>query len=151
MSIVRSLTLVVSLAAALVFGAPLAHADATHGTKEEAKALCEKAVAEIKANGNEKAFAKFVTKDGGFQDRDLYVFVLDDKGTFLSHGTKPALIGKSGLPLTDPNGFKLVEEFLKVKETGWVDYMWPDVTDNNKVKPKSSYIIHDGSLFVGVG
>ncbi len=50
-------------------------ADATHGTKEEAQALSEKAAALIKAEGPEKAFPTIQAKDGGFIDRDLYVFI----------------------------------------------------------------------------
>src|SRR5262245_6247854 len=43
------------------------------GTSAQAKARLEKATAELKA-GEAAALAKFNNKDGGFRDRDLYVF-----------------------------------------------------------------------------
>jgi hypothetical protein len=45
----------------------------TTGTAAEAKALLEKAVAALKANEAD-ALAKFPKVDGGFRDRDLYVY-----------------------------------------------------------------------------
>jgi cytochrome c len=121
-----------------------------YGSKEEAQALCEKAAALVKQDPT-KAFAKFQEKDGGFIDRDLYVFALDSKGNFMAHGVKPALIGKGGLAMKDPNGFEFIKAFLDVKEKGWVDYRWPDPADGNKVKDKSSYITKVGDYTIGVG
>ena len=43
------------------------------GTAAEAKAMVEKAVTELKAN-EAAALAKFNKADGGFRDRDLYVY-----------------------------------------------------------------------------
>ncbi len=126
-------------------------ASATHASKEEAQAMCEKAVALIKADGLEKAAAKFQDKNGGFIDRDLYVFVLDDKGVFAAHGAKPVLVGKGGLEMKDVSGFEFIKAFIGVKDKGWIDYKWPDVTDNNKVKAKSTYIIREGNHVIGVG
>jgi len=120
------------------------------GTKEEAKALSEKAATLVKAEG-EKAFATFQNKDGGYIDRDLYVFVLDDKGTFVSHGTKPVLVGKGALSMKDVSGFPFVKAFVDVKDAAWVNYKWPDPADAGKVKDKASYIIKVGKYAVGVG
>jgi cytochrome c len=120
------------------------------GTREEAKAMAEKAAALYKENA-EKALAAFQDKSGQFFDRDLYVFVNDSKGLFLAHGAKPALVGKPSLELKDANGFELIKAFLAVKDTAWVDYRWPDPSDNNKVKDKASYIIKVGENIVGVG
>ena len=49
---------------------------ADRGTQDEAVAMVKKAVAHIKADGKEKAFADFsntVNKD--FHNRDLYIFL----------------------------------------------------------------------------
>lgn len=121
------------------------------GTREEAKAMCEKAAALIKSDGVEKAVAKFQDKTSGFVDRDLYVFALDAKGNFLAHGAKPVLIGKGGLSMKDVTGFAFIQAFIDVKDTAWVDYKWPDASDNNKIKDKSTYIIRVGDNVVGVG
>jgi len=127
-----------------------AMADALHGTKEEAKAMCERAAAAFKADPT-AAIAKFQAKDPAFFEKDLYVFVNDKDGKFTSHGAKPALIGKDGLSMKDITGFAFVKAFLEIKESGWVDYKWPDAADNNKIKDKSSYIIRVGDSIVGVG
>ncbi|MDD5586744.1 MAG: cache domain-containing protein [Alphaproteobacteria bacterium] len=133
----------------MVLVAP-AWAEGSHGTREEAKAMAEKAAALVKENP-QKAFAKFQEKDGGFIDRDLYVFVLDGNGVFSAHGTKPVLVGKPGINMKDANGFEFMKAFVAVKDTGWVDYRWPDPTDENKVKDKSSYIVKVGDYAIGVG
>lgn len=127
-----------------------AFADSTHGTRDEAKVMAEKAAELVKANP-ESAFKKFQEKDGGFIDRDLYVFVFDKDGNFKAHGAKPVLVGKGGLAMKDVSGFPFVKAFLEVKETGWVDYKWPDVTDNGKIKDKSTYVIKVGEYTIGVG
>ncbi|MGE4352397.1 MAG: cache domain-containing protein [Bdellovibrionales bacterium] len=125
-------------------------AEGTHGTKEEAQAMAEKAAALVKENPDE-AFKTFQKKDSGFIDRDLYVFVFDKDGTFKAHGAKPVLVGKGGLAMKDVSGYPFVKAFLEVKDTDWVDYKWPDVTDNGKIKEKSTYVIKVGDYTVGVG
>jgi cytochrome c len=134
----------------MVLAATPSWADDKRGTREEAKAMAEKAAALVKENP-QKAFAKFQEKDGGFIDRDLYVFVLDGKGFFTAHGVKPALVGKDGINMKDANGFEFMKAFIAVKDTGWVDYRWPDPTEENKVKDKSSYIVKVGDYAIGVG
>ena len=46
---------------------------AQFGTEQEAKAMLDKAVAALKEN-KEKALEMFNKGEGGFKDRDLYVF-----------------------------------------------------------------------------
>lgn len=147
----RALRFMLCLLCAAVFWTSGAEASATHGTREEAQAMCEKAAALVKSDGLEKAQAKFQDKNGGFMDRDLYVFVLDNKGVFTAHGAKPVLIGKGGMEMKDINGFEFIKAFVAVKDKAWVDYKWPDIMDNNKVKDKSSYIIRENDHVIGVG
>ena len=127
-----------------------AWAGSSAGTRAEAQAMCEKAAALVKAKGT-SAFATFQDKNGGFIDRDLYVFVLDGKGVFVAHGTKPVLVGKGSLEMKDANGFAFVKAFVDVKDKGWVSYRWPDPADGGKVKDKASYIVRVGDYAVGVG
>jgi len=140
---------VLALSLITMLSAP-AFADAKHGTREEAKAMADKAAALVKENP-EAAFAKFQEKDGGFIDRDLYVFVFDSKGNFKAHGAKPVLVGKGGLAMKDVSGFSFVQAFIDVKDTAWVDYKWPDVVDEGKIKEKSTYVIKVGDYTIGVG
>lgn len=127
-----------------------AHAQSKYGTKEEAKALVERAVAAVKENP-EAAFAKFNDPNGGFKDRDLYIFVVDSKGITRAHGGKPILVGKSAAEMKDANGFPFIQALVDLKEPGWVNYKWPDANDGNKVKDKQSYGVKVGDYTVGCG
>lgn len=127
-----------------------ASANEKYGTKEEAVAMAEKAAALVKQDP-EKAFKTFQEKDGGFIDRDLYVFVFDKDGMFKAHGAKPVLVGKSGLNMNDVEGFAFVKAFLEVKDTGWVKYKWPDIQDKGAIKEKTTYVIRAGDYTLGVG
>ncbi|MFH1081644.1 MAG: cache domain-containing protein [Pseudomonadota bacterium] len=131
-----------SLVCLLVAGFAFAAAKAT---QKEAIALVDKAAAYLKANGQAKAFAEFNKKDGPFTDtsKDLYVFVFNMKGTCLSHGANPALIGREMIGLKDNNGMFMVKEFLNVAQTkgsGWVDYSWSNPT-TKKIEPKTTYVL----------
>lgn len=93
-------------------------AASAHGSREEAQAMCEKAAALIKSDGFDKATAKFQDKNGGFIDRDLYVFALDNNGTFVAHGAKPILVGKGGMDMKDVDGFAFIKAFVDIKDSG---------------------------------
>src|SRR6516225_3911855 len=70
------------------------------GTAAEAKAMLEKAVAALKANESD-ALAKFPKTDGGFRDRDLYVYCFNaTDGKFTAH-VNPALLGTDVRTLKD--------------------------------------------------
>ncbi len=122
-------------------------------TPEEAKALSEKAQAAVNEMGSEKAFEVFADPDGGFQEKDLYVFCMDMDGVMLSHAVKPDLVGKN---LYDFNkyGDLLFQDMIAVAKdsgAGWVDYNWP-YPGTDEVKPKTSYIAtNDEGFFCGVG
>ncbi|MGB5671145.1 MAG: histidine kinase, partial [Sedimenticolaceae bacterium] len=62
---------------------------------EEAKAMSLKARAAVNEMGREKAFAAFADPNGGFRDRDLYVFCIDMEGVLLLQPIKPELVGKN--------------------------------------------------------
>lgn len=64
---------------------------ADYGTATEAKAMLERAVAAVNAD-EPKALAEFSKGEGGFKDRDLYVFCSGPDGKIDAH-PNPALIG----------------------------------------------------------
>ena len=68
-----NLAVAVGQAALLVLLTPTSEAQAQFGTEKEAKAMLEKAVGAVKDN-KEKALEMFNKGEGGFKDRDLYVF-----------------------------------------------------------------------------
>jgi Single Cache domain 2 len=69
----RNLALVVGYAAVLVLSTAASVAAADFGSAEEAKAMLEKAVAAVKED-KAKALDMFNKGEGGFKDRDLYVW-----------------------------------------------------------------------------
>lgn len=134
-----------------MFFVSFAFADA--GTADEAKALMDKAVAYVKANGKDKAFAEFTNKKGSFVDRDLYIFAVDFKGLTVAHGGNEKLVGKDMLGLKDADGKLFIQAFIemaKTKGTGWVDYKWVN-PQTNKIENKSTYVQKVDDYFLGCG
>ena len=127
-----------------------------HGTAAEAKTLAEKGLAHIKAVGVDKALEEFTVKDGKWQDRDLYIFVIKYDGTMMAHGANKALVGKPMMEMKDANGAYFTREMAslaKSKGSGWVDYLWPNPV-SKKTEQKSSYAVaipgYEGFLGVGI-
>lgn len=123
------------------------------GTKDEAVAMVKKAIAAIKADGNEKAFAAINDKAGPFQDRDLYVVVYNLDGKCLAHGANAKQIGKDLLELRDPDGKFFVKERValgKTQDSFWQDYKFLN-PQTKQIEPKSMYLEKTGDLLVGCG
>lgn len=75
----------------LSISSPVSAAD--KGSKDEAVAMVKRAVALIKSDGKEKAFAAFSDPaNTSFHDRDLYVYAYDMNGVTLAHGNNLSLI-----------------------------------------------------------
>jgi cytochrome c len=144
----RSLLSSVSLTVALLF-APAVYA-AGQATPDDAKAMAVKAAEYLKAVGPDKAFPDFDAKDGSWHDRDLYVYVLDNNGVMLAHGSNPGLIGKTVLDVKDVDGKPMTRETLAVKDTGWVNFKWQNPL-TKAVEPKIVYVVRVGDYFVEVG
>ncbi|HYD81830.1 MAG TPA: cache domain-containing protein [Paucimonas sp.] len=127
---------------------------AERGSPEEAVAMVKKAVAYLKANGKDKAFAEFGNLDNKeFHDRDLYIFVYDLNGINLAHGNNPKMVGKNLLDMKDNDGVYIIKGFIEVansKGKGWVDYKWPNPV-TKAVESKSSYIEKVDGMIVGCG
>ena len=122
---------------------------------DDAKAMTEKAVAFLKANGKEKAFAEFNNPQGQFVKGELYVYVQSFEGVILAHGGNTKLIGQNHLDVKDPSGKLFVKEqlsLIKSKGSGWVDYVWTNPA-TKKVQPKKTWIMKvDGAdMWVGCG
>ena len=95
--------LTVTLAAVGFALASAALAQGQFGSASEAKAMLEKAVAELKAN-EAGALAKFNKGEGGFKDRDLYVFCYEmTTGKFTAH-VNQALLGTDVKALKEKDG-----------------------------------------------
>jgi len=94
---------------------------------EEAKAFVQKAIAFYKKTGKAIAMAEFTNPKGPFIQGDMYVFVLNLKGTLLAHGVNEKYIGKDFIDVKDSDGRSFVKEIVDVanaKGQGIADYKW---------------------------
>jgi signal transduction histidine kinase len=136
-------------------GALPAAAQDKKGTAAEATAMVEKAIAYIKKNGREKAFAEINNPKGQFTDRDLYVVVYDIKGKVLAHGANAKMIGRDVIELRDVDGKYFVKERVEMMSKGpnakgWQDYKFMNPV-SNQIEPKSMYIARHEDMIVGCG
>lgn len=122
------------------------------GSAGEAKALLEKAVAELKAN-EAAAIVKFNKADGGFRDRDLYVFCFEmGTGRFTAH-VNPRNIGTDVRALKEKNGSPLGQKLYDAAQEGTVttvDYNFPRPGGAEPL-PKEAYLTRVGDEGCGVG
>jgi signal transduction histidine kinase len=127
---------------------------AEFGTRDEAVAMVKRVQKMFAAAGAEATFKAVDDKSNpSFHDRDLYVFVYDLTGICVSHGARPALVGKNLISLKDQSGVYIIQEMIALATgpgSGWVDYKWPNPL-SNKIEDKASYVEKMGDYFVGVG
>lgn len=125
------------------------------GSADEAVSLVKRAVAFVKANGTEKAYAEFSNPKGQFVDRNLYIFVYDLNGVSLAigNGNAARMVGKNLLDMRDAEGNSLIKGLIDVaksKGQGWYDYKWPNPV-SKAVEQKSSYVERLGDTLIGCG
>ncbi|MBL0148911.1 MAG: cache domain-containing protein [Ideonella sp.] len=126
------------------------------GSADEARALVLRALAQIKARGLSAAAAGFHSREEGYVDRDLYIFVVDRQGVYRVHGAKPAMEGKRVHEVPGIDGDRFVREAWAAAESGegtggWVEY---DIVnpESGQVQPKASYVVAlDKQQFIGCG
>ncbi|TVO65908.1 cache domain-containing protein [Denitromonas ohlonensis] len=127
---------------------------ADRGTPREARALFDQAVKYMQANGPERSFAAFNNQKGKFVSKDLYVFVIDNKGTYHASGAAPeTLVGLNVLGTTDAAGNPLFRDMIDTTARngeGQVRYMWLN-RQTNHVEPKVSYVSKVNDYVLGVG
>ena len=138
---------------ALAIGMPAFAQD--KGTKDEATAMVDKAIAHIKKVGREKAFADFSSKKAPWVDRDLYVVVYDMKGKVLAHGSNEKMIGKDVIELRDNDGKFFVKERVEMmskgpEAKGWQDYKFMNPV-SRQIEPKQMYLRRFEDLIIGCG
>ena len=117
-----------------------------------------KAVAAVKAD-KAKALDMFNNGEGGFRDRDLYVFceqVSDGKIVAVGNPNAKQLIGQDGRSLKDavgkPYGAELYAAAQKPEgEVSEVSYMFPRPGADKTPVQKVSFATKVGDLGCGVG
>ena len=99
--------------------------DPQFGTEAEAQAMLDKAVTAVKQN-KEKALEMFNKGEGGFKDRDLYVWCANaSDGVLTAH---PYLKGEHLQEIKGKKGYPLGKEIMENATEGQikeVPYWWP--------------------------
>ena len=138
---------------------PAAFAQQTGGTADEAKAMLMKAVAAVKAD-KAKALDMFNKGEGGFLDRDPYVFcgnVSDAKAVAIGNPNAKQLLGTDTRTLKDATGKPFGEELYAAYkkpegEITEVTYMFPRPGADKTPVPKVSLVTRvSDDLGCGVG
>ena len=149
----RKLAFVIGTAAAVLAALvpdSVASAQAQYGTQKQARAMLERAVVAMKKD-KAKALAMFNKGQGGFRDRDLYVFCANaSDGILTAH---PYLKGENLTDIVGKKGYPLGKEIMqnategKIKE---VAYWWPRPGSDKPLEKHSFYTKVEGQN-CGVG
>src|ERR1700730_8450067 len=151
-------SMIAAVSAAVLAFSPTAFAQQASGTANEAKAMLMKAVAAVKADKT-KALDMFTKGEGGFLDRDLYVFcsnVSDGKIVAIGNPNAKTLLGQDGRTLKDSTGKEFGLELFAAgqKPEGQiteVTYMFVRPGPDTKPLPKVSLVTRVGDIYCGVG
>ena len=106
-------------------------------SKDEAVSMVQKAVAAIKSEGPEKAYAEISNPSGKFVDRDLYIVVYGLDGMVLAHGANASRVGTNQIDDKDPDGKAFVKErveLAKQQPNFWQSYKFMNPV-TTKVEP----------------
>lgn len=122
------------------------------GSAEEALQMVAQAVSH-RSQTTRDAFLRDLTNPvKGFHDRDMYVFALDSRGTYLAFGGNPSRVGTRVQDIAGIDGDQLLESIVgqASAEPGWVEY---DITNptTGKVQTKMSFVEKVDDLFIGCG
>ena len=154
----RTFMLAAAAAAVLTLSPAVLGQQPEHGTAQQAKAMLVKAEAAVKADKT-KALTMFNNGEGGFLDRDLYVFCANaGDGKLVANGNPNAkqLIGTDARNLKDaagkPYGVEVYGAAQKPEgQITEVRYVFPKPGADPKPVPKVSLVTRVGDLVCGVG
>ncbi|MCE5335899.1 MAG: cache domain-containing protein [Desulfobacteraceae bacterium] len=96
-------------------------------TKDDAKDWVNNAVSFYKASGKRIGLAEFTNPNGMFVQDEMYIYVLNLKGTMLAHGVNEKFVGEDFSELMDSDGKKFIKEIVELAAKdgkGWVEYKW---------------------------
>jgi hypothetical protein len=94
---------------------------------EDAKYWVEQAKNFYRTSGKRIALAEFTNPKGPFVQDELYIYVLNPRGTMLAHGVNEKFVGEEFIDLKDSDGKPFIEEILDTANnegSGWIDYKW---------------------------
>ncbi len=94
------------------------------GSADEAHAMVMRAVSHIKKVGLTQAQQDFHKSDGGFIDRDLYVFGIDRDGTYFAFGLREEMVGQTVFEMAGLDADSFLPRLWEVADHGggWLSY-----------------------------
>ena len=121
------------------------------GTPAEARALLDRAVALVEKDGAEAALEAFNDADGGFVDRDLYVFCMGPSYKITAH-IDPGLRGVDVSTIKDPDGKEIGREMIMIAKRGGgsLEYRWVNPV-SKEIETKVSFLKPAGTQHCAVG
>jgi cytochrome c len=108
---------------------------------EDAKGLVKKAIAFYKATGKRIALSEYSNPEGMFVQDEMYIYVLNPRGTILAHGFNEKFVGEDFIDVKDYDGKYFVKKIVNTANTegcGWVEYKWYHRI-TGQVLPKAVY------------
>jgi TRAP-type uncharacterized transport system substrate-binding protein len=126
------------------------------GTRAEAMAMVKRAQAKYNKDGFDVLVRTINSRAKEFNDRDLYVFIVDFKGRNYADAATPAITGQNIWDIKDQDGKFVVQNMValaKDKGQGWVDYRWINPATKT-FEDKSAYVERLGGtadFFVACG
>ena len=85
--------------------------------KEDAKRWVKGAITFYRACGKRIALAEYTNPNGPFVQDEMYLFVLNPRGTMLAHGVNERFIGEDFSDLKDSDGKNFIKEMLDTANT----------------------------------
>ena len=120
---------------------------------EEAKHWVERAVAFYKASGKRIALAEYTNPNGQFVQDEMYIYVLNRKGTILAHGVNEKFLGEDFFEVQDYDGKSFIKEIIDRADNegaGWIEYTWPNPV-TKEVVSKTAYFEKVDELIICSG
>ena len=121
--------------------------------KEDAKRWVDMAVAFYKASGKRIALAEYTNPSGQFVQDEMYIYVLNPRGTMLAHGVNEKFVGEEFVGIKDYDGKQFIKEIIDIANregSGWVTYIWYNPV-TKEVLPKKTYFRKVDDLIICSG
>jgi methyl-accepting chemotaxis protein len=123
------------------------------GVADEAIALVERAVIYHQSSPSRDVFLRGLTqRENNFYDRDMYVFALDSRGTYLAFAGNQAKVGTRVQDVPGIDGEGLMQSIIgqAQQEPGWVEYEISNPT-TGKLQHKMSFVQLVDGVYLGCG
>jgi methyl-accepting chemotaxis protein len=121
------------------------------GSADEARNLVERAHSLIQRKGLQTGMAE-IRQDSAYVDRDLYIFITDNRGVYRLHAANPAREGHRVHEAPGIDGDAFVRDaWTAANSSHWVDYTILNPMTGLPQRKTSFVVALDGELVLGCG